>query len=431
MELTLKRLLEQAEFSRVKRGYDTDEVDDFLDRAVAMATKVEVRLTQAIAQAKAVEEAPDAGAAPATVGDPDIAAEVERRLQVRLAEQAAASPSGPTAEETAEEARRTLLLAQRTADEVVREAREDAARMVSEAESRAADTKAASEAEAAAARSELSNQIEAERKAQRERLGAEIDQLEGVRTTLRTDLSALERHVEEQRSQLRSTVGELQRLLDDPTGFRMAPAPAPVAQAPPSPDPGAAPTEAPASPEVTDLSPDDATDHGTEPDPHPSPDPDPDPEPAVGPSDEPAPAPGLEKAGDPSVPELTFDEVDHEAPGDGGAPTAEVSAVELGIDLSGHPVGESGSDDDPGASGTHDDRSDESPQKGPDLAASPPGSNVDGSSAEDDPFLSELRKAIGDEEPLGPRDSIDRNAAGPRDELFEGERRPWRFGKRR
>ena len=64
MELTLKRLLEQAEFTRTKRGYDTDEVDDFLDRAVAMATKVEARLTQAIENEKA-QGAPQAASAPA------------------------------------------------------------------------------------------------------------------------------------------------------------------------------------------------------------------------------------------------------------------------------------------------------------------------------------------------------------------------------
>lgn len=410
MELTLKRLLEQAEFSRVKRGYDSDEVDDFLDRAVAMATKVEVRLTQAIAQAKAAEGAPQAGGP----GPDDVEAEVARRVQARLAEQASDAPGGPSAEEIAEEARRTLLLAQRTADDVVREARDDAARLISEAESRASEIKAASEDEATTARAELSKEIEAERKAQRERLGAEIHQLEGVRATLRTDLSALERHVEEQRNQLRSSVSELQRLLDDPTGFRMAPAPAAVA---PEATPSLEPSGSPASPDAPESSPEGRDSDGS------------DSEPAGSASDD--PAPGLEKASDTGVPELTFDDVDHAAPGDAGAPTAEISTVERDVEGASGPIADSESDPDTDSSTSTDGRSQPSPEQGPNLRASSPAREVDTLPSDDDPFLSELRKAIGDEEPLGPRDGIGGDLSGPRGELLEEERRPWRFGKRR
>ena len=47
----------------------------------------------------------------------------------------------------------------------------------------------------------------------------------------------------------------------------------------------------------------------------------------------------------------------------------------------------------------------------------------------EDPFLAELRKAMADDEPLGPRDH---DEAPSSDALFDDEdRRGWRFGRRR
>ncbi|MCU1496518.1 MAG: hypothetical protein JWM47_471 [Acidimicrobiales bacterium] len=390
MELTLKRLLEQAEFTDAKRGYDREQVDEFLDKAVAMATKVEARLTQVIEQAR--QPAAEGGPTPA-----EIDAEVERRVRARLAEMPAApavGAAGPSEDETVEEARRTLLMAQRTADAAVREAREDAAKLLSDAQERATRLNAEAEATAAAAHDGLTSEIEAERRAAHARLAGEIAELEGAREALRTDVTVLERHVEEQRSQLGSTIGELQRLLDDPAGFRLAPAPALIDPEIPAFAPGVGPVEqAPSEPEAA------APEPAAEPQPA-------DPQPA-----EPQPADGTAQAqhddaaapdGPPAMPELTFDEVDHAAPGtsslpDAGPPTAPVSAVELGF---------------------HDVPSyvDEPPRAAP---------------GEEDAFLAELRKAMGDEEPLGPRDHLP--AADPYSAFGNEEDGPrgWRFGKRR
>lgn len=317
MELTLKRLLEQAEFSRTKRGYTPEEVDDFLDRAVAMATKVEARLTQAMAQ-ETVEPAP--GTSPE-----EIEAEVSRRVDAALAEQRAQAPAveAEPAADKVDEVSRTLVLAQRTADAAVKEAREDAARLLADAETRASE-----------ARTELTKQIDVERSEAQKRLAEEIATLEGAREALRSDVGVLERHVEEQRNQLRSTVNELQRLLDDPAGFRLAPTPALL------------------DPEIPEIEP--------EPDPAPEAEPEPEPEAPV------------------KVEDLSFADVDH-APPAVGPPTQPVSAVDLD---------------------------------------------------HDDPFLDELRKAMSDEEPLGPRDSADH---GPQDPSAFGDddRRSWRFGKKR
>lgn len=393
MELTLKRLLEHAEFKKYRgKGYDPTEVDDFLDRAAAMAGKVEVQLTQALEKAKA-----GGGGGGEPVPEVDIEAEVERRVAERLAQ----APSGPSEDESAEEVRRTLVMAQRTADAAVREAREDAEKILSAANEQAAalvaDAEARSEAlttEADQYRTTTREAVDAEaateRRAARQRLAAEIGELEGLRETLRSDVSVLERHVEEQRSQLGSTLAELQQILDDPSGFRMAPAPA---------------LADPDLPDFSDLA---------EPEPEPEPEPDADPapvEPQPEPEAEAEPEAEPEAAAEPveeidltepdesdppappAVQALSFDEVDHEAPGlddplDGGPPTAPISVVDLGAA-----------------------EAEAQPQV-----------------EDDDAFLAELRKAMADDEPLGPRDTDERTHS---DALFEDDdRRGWRFGRR-
>lgn len=398
MELTLKRMLEDAEFKKYRgKGYDPTEVDDFLDRAAAMAGKVEVQLTQALEQARSA----GGSASPA-----DVDAEVERRVAARIAELPPPAPAGPNEDEIAEEARRTLALAQRTADAAVREAREDAEKIlaaaheqaqttVADADARASELRAEADAYAAATRSEVDAEAARERREARQRLAGEIGELEGLRETLRSDVGILERHVEDQRSQLGSTLAELQQILDDPSGFRMAPVPAladpelpdfsdlaepeaaPVPEATtaePAPvDEGpTGPAEVPVAAEPADAPPvAEPVEHAAE---------------AEAEASEPAAA--AEPAPIATPPALTFEEVDHAAPGiddglDAGPPTAPVSSVELGV----------------------------------------------AESDEDDAFLAELRKAMADDEPLGPRDDVEPPAS---ETLFEeDDRRGWRFGRRR
>lgn len=362
MELTLKRLLEQAEFTQSRKGYDQNQVDDFLDRAVAMAAKVETRLTQAIEQAK------EAGPGPAPVAAGPTPSEVEAEIERRVAEQvanAATAPASPTEDESAEEVRRTIVLAQRTADAAIREAREDAAKLLAEAEGRAASLQADTDAALASAKATLTAEVDRERLEAHERLAAEIGELEGTREALRSDVTVLERHVGEQRTQLEAALAELQRLLDDPAGLRVAPTPALL------------------DPELPDFTP-----------------------PAPEPKSEPESEAALDAEGaQPEGPDvsLSFGDVDHGAPGrveirDGGPPTAPVSAIDLGF----APV-----------------------------APAPDPVSAD----EEDAFLAELRKAMADDEPLGPRDHTDAGPIGPGGHVEpfdeDDDRRSWRFGKRR
>ena len=136
MERTLKLLLEQAKFTTTRKGYDQQEVDDFLDQAVEMAAAMEARLAEAaggeVSGAGEGDGAP--GRSEAEI-QAEVDAKVEAAVQARLAEMPApvAAPAVDD-EAVAEEARRTLVLAQRTADAAVAEAREEADSLLTKAQ---------------------------------------------------------------------------------------------------------------------------------------------------------------------------------------------------------------------------------------------------------------------------------------------------------
>src|SRR3954467_14829738 len=92
---------------RFKEGYDEEEVDAFLD-------EVETELRRLLAENSSL------GRAPAPASQPE-----------------APAPAAAPAEEPSEAALRTLLLAQRTADEAIAQAKGEADQIVSQAKVRA------------------------------------------------------------------------------------------------------------------------------------------------------------------------------------------------------------------------------------------------------------------------------------------------------
>jgi len=463
MELRLKTLLEQAQFTKYKgKGYDAAEVDDFLDRATAMAAKVETQLTESMAR-------PGGGSGPTNA---EVQAEVNRRVEARLAElKASGGPAAApdtaaaerAAEDTAEQAHRTLLLAQRTADAAVSEARHKAEQLLADAHDRSTST--ITEAETAGIRLRAEGQTEAQRERQeaRSRLGEEIRQLETVRETLGADIAALERHLEEQRGRLSSSIGDLQRLLDDPAGFRVGPAPVLVDPAVPDlsvegpePDAGAAtgeergsagnPASEPAADETTDTAPSgdgdgDRASRVTAGTASSTPTQDRlDTADPAGPAGDArgAPADRASGSGDPT------DRV--VLPGGGQAPAGVVQPGagqpgELGRGSTQRvqPEGSlltatASSGVDVGDVNDVDHRASALPdwaEAGP--TTSPKPVDLDLTTAETDPqpsddaFLAELRKAMSDEKPLGPRPVTPADQAA----MFGEDRPGWRFGRRR
>jgi len=209
MELT-PQTLHAVEFREARRGgYNTRDVDDFIERVAAGIGHLNERLRDAMGRAEA--------------------AEARMREAQRELEEARRRPPAPEASETDETLRRTLVLAQRTADATIKEAKEEANRVLSEARGEAARTRA--EAEADARRGAEGARAAAQ---------AEVEALIADRDKLKIDFDVLTKRLGEQRANLRTGIGELQRILDDPHSLSpvVAPALADVDRPPPEPDVG-------------------------------------------------------------------------------------------------------------------------------------------------------------------------------------------------
>lgn len=194
MDLT-PQLLHDIEFREAKRGgYNTQDVDEFLER---LAVGLE-RQDAAVQEARQRIEAAEARAA-----------EAERRAA--LAEQTSSETSASD-----ETLKRTLVLAQRTADAAIREAEEQAAHTLASAQAEA--DRLLTDAHEASAHAQAVAETEARQAHEqaRARVLGEMRDLEKARERLREDVDILEQHLNGQRERVRIAVEELQRMLDDP-----------------------------------------------------------------------------------------------------------------------------------------------------------------------------------------------------------------------
>jgi DivIVA domain-containing protein len=187
MEMTPQRV-RSAEFRTVRKGADPDEVKGFLndvadelERAQNQSTAMEARARAAVARLQEVSESDSVPAAPA------VEASVEETETIS----------------------RTLLLAQRTADNAVAEARGEAARIIAGANDEAATTLDSTR--------EMSAQMLAEARAEARQIGAaeraavasEVEALKARRDFLESDVEQLELFLTEQRSRVRDAATSL------------------------------------------------------------------------------------------------------------------------------------------------------------------------------------------------------------------------------
>lgn len=449
MELTPKAI-EEAEFRQTFRGYDVDQVDEFLEQVAAGVASLMKKLDAASA-------AGGRSATPARRDAPTASP--------------AAKPAPTSIEDNTDELRRTLILAQRTADAAIREAKEEAARLVAEARNSSsrqvaeADAKAKklvadAEAQAAAIVAEAARMAEQHRTSAHARLLSEVEALEGTREQLRSDANVIDRHVEEQRQQLRGALAELQRLIDDPQGLQLGPPPEERLIEKPQFDPleriGPAPTAASLTPEPARQ------------DPTP---------PRSGPADRVEPAEqGSPHGPDGSAGSATSSPIEislPEPPPPAAVPDSWASMrddpVEPVVDHTQPPAGAAAAvgqdrydergDARPPATDTQPPGLDQRPAPLPPVTAADPappdatpphatpvvGDNNQGDSggepthatpqlvgdADEDAFLAELRKAMTDDEPLGPKQGADLRVRPPATTSDEFPRSRSRFGRRR
>jgi DivIVA domain-containing protein len=202
MDLTTE-LLDNAAFREAKRGYNTQEVDEFIEQVKVEYSRHDALVRDARQRLEAAESR---------------VAEAER-LAAEATERAASSS------EADDTLKRTLVLAQRTADAAVKEAEEQAARTLSSAQDQAARMLADAQEATARARAEAESEARRAQEEARARVLAELQELEVARDQLKTDVETLDRHLADQRDRVRHSARELQRVLDDPGALKPADAP--------------------------------------------------------------------------------------------------------------------------------------------------------------------------------------------------------------
>ena len=318
------KLLREVEFREQWRGYNPEEVDDFLERLALGLEELQSRLADALERATTAER--------------------------RLLDQ-----------NDQDELRRTLVLAQRTATATVDEARAEAERLVQETEARCRQLVADAEAQA----SQLDAELDARR---RDELGGLADE----HARLRGEVDELRRFADDQRARIAAALRELEG------GLAVADPPAVSEVAP------VAATPAPVAEPVVDVADE--------------PDPDDEPEPVA-----------IDEPEEPFV-------IEEEEPAadDLADARAELAAAleRAGVDTEDGPT-------------VFDDAADDTGQF--DVLADDDGDADDDPEQpawrdehDDDPFLAELRKAVVDTGPLGPRDD-DPAPLGSKDPDVDGD----------
>lgn len=198
------QLLHDVEFREAKRGgYNTQDVDEFLERLAVGLERQDAQLREARQRIEAAE---------ARVTD------AERRAA--MAEQRAAETG-----DSDEMLKRTLVLAQRTADAAIREAEEQAARTLGSAQDQASRLLAEAQDASARARAQGEEDARSAHEEARTQVLEEMRALESLRDQLRSDVDLLERHLDGQRERLHLAIEQLQLIIEDPGALHRVPAP--------------------------------------------------------------------------------------------------------------------------------------------------------------------------------------------------------------
>jgi len=174
MDISAK-ILREVEFRDLLRGYDTDEVDDFLERVAVGFDELTAELNAALVRADRAEHQTAPAQAPTSDED----------------------PSGDSI-------KRTLVLAQRTADLAVREAQDEASKILEDARAAAAAamSDARSSAELAKSKAELD-------------LRDVVDRLSAERARLETEVASLVALIGSERVRLTNTLKAMLVKIDD------------------------------------------------------------------------------------------------------------------------------------------------------------------------------------------------------------------------
>ncbi len=215
--------LRTVEFRLGLKGYNVDEVDEYLEKAAVEAEAVHEQLRQMAERLRQATE---------RIGQ----LESERREPPPPPEPVASTEVVPD-----DALQRTLLLAQRFVDQTKRESEAEASKIVSQAEEHARGTVARAEEEA------RRRTTDAE-----QRLREDVARLEAIRGQLAGEVEAMGRHLESERNRIRGTLTEVLKWLDEnvqpSTTAAVSPRPRPGGIEAPRPAVAAAPAPAAVAP---------------------------------------------------------------------------------------------------------------------------------------------------------------------------------------
>lgn len=184
--------LRTVEFRLGLKGYNVDEVDEYLEKAAVEAEQVQSRLRAADDRVRAAEER----LRQAREKISQLEAGISQPRPADAAQEGAAQPAAPQASIDAasmESLEKTLLLAQRFVEQTKRESEAEAAGIVARAEEQARQL--ATEAE--------------------KRLRDDVDRLEAQRARLSKEVDTVGKHLEEQRGKIRASLQEMLTWVED------------------------------------------------------------------------------------------------------------------------------------------------------------------------------------------------------------------------
>ncbi len=178
--------LRTVEFRLGLKGYNVDEVDEYLEKAAVEAERLIEQLRQTTERLRQATE--------------------------RIAQLESAGPAPAPAEPTAavpaavsdDALQQTLLLAQRFVEQTKRESEAEASRRVSAAEERARALLARAEEEARQLMTDS-----------QQRLRDEVSRLETMRAQLATDVENMARHLESERARLTTMLSEVLKWIEE------------------------------------------------------------------------------------------------------------------------------------------------------------------------------------------------------------------------
>lgn len=206
-------LLTDVKFDERRKGYDPEQVDNFLERVSGAVAQLQDKLREATSRA---EEA-DTRIAEAKRAQAVAEAQVDKLkadLERTQAMPAVSIESHEDPGAVAEEATNVLVMAQKAADATRAEANQQAMTTVSDARTKAAEIVAEAERQAEETLEEARRRSGELLDAQSAVVLEEARNLEDTRDQLAQDVSTLEAHFGAQRDQLRRQVERLLEVLD-------------------------------------------------------------------------------------------------------------------------------------------------------------------------------------------------------------------------